>query len=401
MKVIPMGMAEHIEEPARRVRVLGNYDVVVVGGGIAGVAAAVSAERAGAHTCLIEKENAPGGLATLGLVAIFLPLCDGRGHQLMAGMAEELLELSIRYGPGELPECWRPGGNPAHRRRRRYSTVFNPASFLLALEELLENEGVELLYDSRFCALKTKDDGQVEAVVVENKSGRLAIRCDAVVDATGDADVAHCAGEDTVSLDTNPRSAWYYSFDGSDIQLHKRHDQLYSNGAGEGMTFAADNCHDVTRMSVESRKMIPRDSGGDEYPVVVPVIPQFRMSRRLKGPFELDEVEGESFPDAVGWTGDWRRSGPTYCLPLRCLMGQRTGNLLMAGRCVSVTNSMWDIIRAIPTCAVTGQAAGAGSALLSDEGGSVMDMEVGELQALLREQGAIVDRPISGKKGNL
>lgn len=385
----------YLNEPARRTPVLDTYDVVVVGAGVAGVAAAVSAARAGARTCLIEKENAPGGLATLGLVAIYLPLCDGRGNQVIAGMGEELLKLSLKYGPGEIPTCWKEGGDPSQRQSHRYRTVFNPASFLLALEELLEEEGVELFYDSRFCAVQSTDEDNVSAVIVENKSGRGAIECRAVVDATGDADVAHASGEETVAVDTNHRSAWFYSCNDGDVQLHKLHEPFQGKTPEGVPTFAGHIHDDVTRMSVESRKLILHElkensSGDEQYPIVVPVLPQFRMTRKLNGALELDDVEGEKFPDRIGRTGDWRESGPVFSIPFRCLHGKRTGNLLVAGRCISVTNSMWDIVRAIPTCTVTGQASGTAAALMSAEGTPVEDLDIPRLQSLLREQGAIL-----------
>ena len=75
-----------------------QYEVVVCGGGIAGIAAALAAARNGAKTCLIEREFALGGLATLGLIVVYLPLCDGAGVKMSAGIAEELLKLSIKYG---------------------------------------------------------------------------------------------------------------------------------------------------------------------------------------------------------------------------------------------------------------------------------------------------------------
>ena len=87
-----------IEEKAKQIPVYGEYDVAVVGGGIAGIAAALAASRHGAKTVLIEKQFALGGLATLGLVTIYLPICDGCGRQVSFGIAEELLKLSMKYG---------------------------------------------------------------------------------------------------------------------------------------------------------------------------------------------------------------------------------------------------------------------------------------------------------------
>ena len=77
---------------------VGKYDVIVAGGGISGVAAALSAARLGKSTLLLEKNTVLGGLATIGLINFWVPLCNGRGKQIIKGMAEELLRLSIRYG---------------------------------------------------------------------------------------------------------------------------------------------------------------------------------------------------------------------------------------------------------------------------------------------------------------
>jgi flavin-dependent dehydrogenase len=80
-----------------------EYDVVVCGGGVAGIAAALQAARRGCKTALVEKTIMPGGLATSGIILLYLPLCDGNGTQVTFGIAEELLRLSIRYGPGSVP----------------------------------------------------------------------------------------------------------------------------------------------------------------------------------------------------------------------------------------------------------------------------------------------------------
>ena len=97
-----------VTEPQRELPVSEECDVLVCGGGIAGVAAALAAARTGARTLLLEREYMPGGLATLGLVTIYLPLCDGEGHQVSTGIAEELLRLSVVHGMEQsaLPTAW-------------------------------------------------------------------------------------------------------------------------------------------------------------------------------------------------------------------------------------------------------------------------------------------------------
>ena len=111
------------------------YDVVVCGGGVAGVAAALAASRTSKKVLLVEREYALGGLATLGIICIYLPLCDGAGYKMCGGLAECLLRLSLKYGPGKIPEPWlNPNSTPEERMHpNRYRVTYNPASFLLLL----------------------------------------------------------------------------------------------------------------------------------------------------------------------------------------------------------------------------------------------------------------------------
>lgn len=132
------------------------------------------------------------------------------------------------------------------------------------------------------------------------------------------------------------------------------------------------------------------------YPVLLPTIPQFRMTRRLQGLLELDESDDKRyFADAVGMTGDWRKRGPILYIPYRCLIGKRISNLITAGRCISVTTSAWDITRAIPTCSVTGEAAGTAAAITAAERMPFAAMEIHALQAQLKHQHVIIDEQYS------
>ena len=93
----------------QNIPILEQYDVIVLGGGVAGCAAAVAAARAGSSVLLLEKMTVLGGLATAGHVVYYLPLCDGCGNKMAAGLAEELLQLSISHGTNDLPKEWRGG----------------------------------------------------------------------------------------------------------------------------------------------------------------------------------------------------------------------------------------------------------------------------------------------------
>lgn len=401
-----------IEEPARRTPVWGGYDVVVAGGGIAGVAAAVAAARNGATVCLLEKESALGGLATLGIVTVWLPLCDGCGHQVIGGLGEELLHLSVadlrqnRTAPRWIgvPDCWQPGGDQEERKHKRYIASFNPAAYLLALERLLVETGVTLLYDTRVCAVKREAD-RITHLLVENKGGRGAIACTAVVDATGDADVCHLAGEQTESLDSNVLAGWYYALRGDELHLHTlthAFSPIASREGAQGPFFRGDDGEQVTQQILGSRTLIRqhldrlRESHPDMdvQPAVVPTIACFRMTRRLAGAVTLQDAHVHHWvDDAIGLIGDWRKAGPVYAIPWGTLRGVQNRNLLVAGRCISADASVWDVTRVIPPCAVTGEAAGTGAAMASRKlSGDLTQLPVSELQRQLAAQGVLLDR---------
>ncbi|MFC1582008.1 FAD-dependent oxidoreductase [Planctomycetota bacterium] len=396
-------MASSIREPERRLPVNGDFDITVVGGGIAGVSAAVAAARDGASVCLIEKENALGGLATLANIVVYLPLCDGLGRKVTGGLGEELLRLSVREEPDRLPPGWRHGSRHKARRQQRYRVLFNPASLILALEELVLKNGITLMYDTRFCDVRLSRK-RITHIIIENKSGRSAIKTQYAVDASGDADVCAAAGEPTVSLDTNVTAAWYYTADGENLKLHSLSDPFNANPESVPSrvrkTFAGDQAEGVTAMLISQRGMVRkhlrrlRKEQPDRAinPVCLPNFPSFRMTRRHKGVFELTEAQDrEFFEDTIGMIGHWRKKGPVFCLPFRSLTAVRTANLLTAGRCISVDNSACDITRVIPACAVSGQAAGMAAALALQSGRSLKNLDIPVLQKRLKERKVIID----------
>jgi len=174
-----------------------SYDVIVAGGGIAGVAAALAAAECGAKVAIVEKTALFGGLATTGLVYAYLQICDGKGTQVSFGLAEKLLHASIKYGPDSLKKKdwgktpWKPGDGT-------YSTEFSPASFVIAIDELLEKANVDCWLDTLICDVEADSDNIVHAIYVENKSGRIRMEASSFVDATGDADLVRRAGGRTV-----------------------------------------------------------------------------------------------------------------------------------------------------------------------------------------------------------
>ena len=405
-------MAGYVVEPQRRLAVRDRYDVIVVGGGIAGVAAAVAAAREGAKTCLIEKEYALGGLATLGNIIVYLPLCDGMGHKVSAGLAESLLKLSVRDGSQDstsggrdIPDCWKHAAPIEQRAAQRYITGFNPATYALAMEHLALKQHIELLYDTRFCGVHKRGD-RIDAVIIEDKGGRSALSCKAVIDASGDADVCMAAGETLAHCDVNVPCGWFYATDGKkNVELvpHSQDFDFLARSLPKGSSrgFALRDSRDASQMHITSNQEMQKRIGQMRtqrndpqiHMLRPPAIASFRMTRRLVGEIELHEKDDRTFfHDTVGMIGHWRRSGPVYCIPLRALTGVKTANLMAVGRCMSSAHDAWDITRVIPACAVTGEAAGAAAAMLIRTGGKALRrLDVPALQHLLKRRRVILD----------
>ncbi|MCM8766955.1 MAG: FAD-dependent oxidoreductase [Candidatus Omnitrophica bacterium] len=382
-----------------KIREVGKYDIVVVGGGIAGVSASIASARKGMKVCLIEKFCALGGLATLGNVCVYLPLCDGKGNQVIGGIAEELLKLSVSDGYRDIPQAWKEGGNIEERKKIRYKVEFNPVSFMLLLEELVLKEGIEIRYDTRVFDV-IKEDDRIKEILILDKEGIGKISCKVIIDATGDADICFFAGEKVVSVDKNVACGWFFYYDGKDIKKYPftlRFDS-YNIKIEQGIkTFSGDKADDITNQVIESRKYILKkffeikEKKPSSYLLLVPTIPTFRMTRRLKGKTELkEEDEGKIFPDSVGMTGDWRKSGPVYYIPFSCLYAVKIKNLITAGRCISASTA-WDVVRAIPVCALTGEISGtAASLLIKEKFESFSNLDIKKLQKILKEQGVII-----------
>ena len=367
----------YLSEAARQIPQRERYDTVVAGGGIAGIAAALASARHGAKTLLIEREYTLGGLATLGLVTIYLPLCDGLGTQWCYGIVEELLKLSISRGcEARYPTPWLEGGDREARARTRYEVQFNANLFALLAEQLLVEAGVEILYGTAAVAVHKEGD-RISHVIVENKSGRLAYPCGCAIDATGDALLCLFAGEETALYGPgNTPAGWYYHTKDGGIRLkmlgYAEDPNVPAEHDGSLPHFAGVDADEVSRMTLRSHASTLRDflSCGEltdtHALTAIAGIPQLRMTRRLVGRYTMDITEEHTrFEDSIGLITNWRRRGPVYELPYRILYGKTT-NLAVAGRICSVTDKMWDISRVIPPCAVMGQAVGTAAALFGD-----------------------------------
>ena len=374
-----------------------QYDVVVCGGGIAGIAAALSAARTGARTILVEREYVLGGLATLGLIVIYLPLCDGSGVQMSGGIAEELLRLSIENGPGEVPPAWQdPQASTAERKMQRFALRYNAATLAINAEQALLTAGVKLLYAAHISGVRTEQN-KLCAVIVESKTGPAEIRGHSFVDATGDADLCFFAGEPTISDPANRRTGWFFSYDGSQIKLYQLTDPLQGDPPPGSRFYSGTDLDDISQHCIDGRQMISeqlkqlRQNGNTAiYPLLIPSFHGLRMTRRLAGPIEFSDHLHQDvwFADTIGMIGNWKENGKRYSLPYRAIKAVNIENLYAAGRCISADESGWDLTRVIPSCAVTGQAAGAAAAIQSATG---KEPSIEKLQPLLRKQGVLLN----------
>lgn len=387
----------------KQIPVSRSYDVAVCGGGFGGIAAALAAARCGKRTLLLERQFLLGGLGTAGIVTIYLPLCDGYGRQVSFGIAEELLRLSIRHGAeGRLPENWLCGKGTRTERDARFEVQYNPALFAILAEDLLKKAGVDILFGTYVADVLTQED-KITHLITESKSGRQAVAVTAVVDATGDCDVAAFAGAPTATFGQgNILAAWYYSVgaDGYRLRMLGASDIPDSEKTKENAPsllhnrrFGGIDAEEISDFMCLSHQSTYRDflkkrqDDPSLFPVNIATIPQLRMTRRIVGEYELSDTELHTyFADSIGMVSNWKQRGPVYEVPFGTLYSKKVKNLICAGRCTSVNDTLWDVMRVIPCCAVTGQAAGTAAAMSDD----FSTLDITKLQEKLRADGVVL-----------
>lgn len=378
------------------------YDVAVCGGGFAGISAALAAAREGKKVILFEKQYLLGGLGTAGLVTIYLPLCDGYGRQVSFGIAEELLKLSITYGAeAKYPANWLDGEGSRTEKDKRYEVQYNAQVFAILAEQLLLREGVTILYGS-YVVDTDVADGKIKTLYVENKSGRTAYEIGSVVDATGDCDIAWFSKAPTDTFrQGNVLAAWYYFTDpsGYHLQMVGASDIPDAEKTGKeakplmARRFSGLDGTEISEMTFLSHKQTlehwlkKRESEPSTVLSTLATTPQLRMTRKLVGEYTLSHTEEHTyFEDSIGMVSNWKKRGPVYEVPFRTLYTDQIKNLLVAGRCTSVNETLWDVMRVIPCCAVTGQAAGLAAAMTDD----IATLNVELLQQKLKQAGVVL-----------
>ena len=384
-------------QPQRELPLLHQTDVLVVGGGPAGVVAALAAKRAGAKVTLVERYGHLGGLWTGGLVLLVIGHIVDGDKQVCQGIGEEMMRRLDKLDGGIVNR--RPGGNP---------TVDAEVLKYVMVEMIMEEKVDIFLHCWGVDAVM--DGNKVVGAVFESKSGRQAILAKNVVDATGDGDLFAAAGAE------HEHRKYHVGL----VSRIGNLDEVDQAKAGKtkppnlgGVTPIPGvnwvNMHgpdadgldvrELTQLELNARRLIwknvqkIRQTPGYERVYLMETAPQLgvRITRVLSGLHTLkmdDVLAGTRFPDVVAVGGSWSGDHHEWQIPYGALVPKNVENVLAAGRCISGDRLMADMIRVIPNCFITGHAAGAAGAIAAQDGCPVRDVEIPKLQKLLREQEA-------------
>ncbi len=387
-----------VVQPAHELPVLHTTDVLVVGGGAAGVCAAIAARRAGAEVTLVERYGHFGGLWTGGLVLLVIGHIVRGGKQVCQGIGEEMMRRAEKLDGAIVDR--RPGVNP---------TIDAEALKYLMVEMVEEAGGKVFLHCWGVDAIV--DGNKVQGAVFESKAGRQAILAKTVVDASGDGDLFANAGAEFTHCSHNiglvSRIGNLDKVDATKAKNVRKPRRLGNRTPVPGVNWV--NMHGpevdgldletLTRMEMNHRKFIwhnmqkTRATPGYDKTYLVETAPQLgvRITRTLAGTnrVTLDNLKAnKQFADVIGVGGATGKSHQEWQIPYGALVPKKIDNLLAAGRCISTELRMADLVRLIPNCFVTGHAAGVAAAVAANDGCTPREVEVPKVQRILKQQEA-------------
>ncbi|HTR84316.1 MAG TPA: FAD-dependent oxidoreductase [Reyranella sp.] len=435
-------------ERERRVPVFRDCDVLVVGGGPAGTAAAISAARAGADVVLVERSNHLGGLSTGGLVIWIDRMTDWSGQRVIAGIAAELLDrlpAGAVVGPPRAAWGSADAATAAYWKERTaafhgivtWAPTIDPEHLKLLSQELVVGAGVHLTLHAWASTPIMEDAGRVGGIVFESKEGRLAIRAKVTIDCTGDGDIQHRAGAasesdvDDSDIHHCMNTAWLFggvnmpdwlafktgNADGFKSFMERGRascggffERPYTSWRDDVALFmgprlagySAVNVEDQTEVEIRSHRLMAQHlavyrehAPGFANAYLMLSAPQLgvRHARRLIGVGRVtrqDWTDGTPRPDEIGVSPSLSPKFPLVSVPYSCLVPRDVDGLLVAGRHISCDATSHSFLREIPQCWLTGQAAGAAAALAAAGKCQPRAVPTAALQALLQKQGAVL-----------
>ena len=387
-----------VSQPRRELPILHRTDVLVVGGGPAGVVAALAAKRAGADVALVERYGHFGGLWSGGLVLLVIGHIVKGGKQVCQGIGEEIMRRLDNIDGAIIDR--RPGVNP----------TADAEAVKYVMLEMIEEAGVDVFLHC-WGVDAIVDGNVIRGAVFESKSGRQAILAKVAVDATGDGDLFAAAGAGFEHRSHNvglvSRIGNLDRLDAERTQDAAKPKRLGLHTPVTGVNWVNLTGPEVdgldvrtrTRMEMNHRKFIwrniqnTRKTPGYGQVYLVETAPQLgvRITRILNGLNRVrlsDLKAGTRFADAVGVGGSSNGTHGEWQIPYGALVPKEVDNILAAGRCISTDMGMADLVRLIPNCFVTGHAAGVAAALSVRDGCRPRDVEVPRMQKILRQQEA-------------
>ena len=447
-------MPHTVTEPARSTPVYGEFDVVVAGGGPAGLMAAAAAARTGYSVLLLERYGFLGGAGTAGGLSTFCGLhakVHGEHRRVIHGLADELLDRLGKLDALNAPHLTINDGIQAQ--------AFDISGYKIAADELVTSSGARILFHALAVGVIMAADDTIAAVFIESKSGRAAVRGRIFIDATGDGDLAAWSG---APFEKSPRLLYpslMFRINGVDVatagdrpwrtveQLMDAAERagthsfprkkpivrpqrnplewranLTQLSNGDGSAIDGTDVDQLTRGELEGRQQaldaftFIRDNTpgfGDSY--IVDIAPQIgiRETRRIVGSYQLteDDVLGcADFDDTIGVNGwpveshvagtvefRWQRGDDPRGfnqLPFRMILPGRIANMYVIGRCASMTHDAQSAARVTGPCFAMGEAAGTAAGLALSAGVTCRDVDVAELQQRLERAGAYLGREV-------